>query len=89
MKRATTGITATSFWVWLSASLTAALPFVWTEITHQAPSTQQVTAVIAGIGAAFAAGVKVWHDLQMHKLANAAEDVLAAVPAVESAIKAI
>jgi hypothetical protein len=51
--------------------LTALLPTVWTLVTHQAPTTQQVAIVVTGIGAAISLGLKVYHDVKRHQIAGA------------------
>ena len=80
-----TGPTSTSWWVAMSAMLTALVPFVWTMITHQSPSTEQVTAIVAGVGAAIAVVTKIWHDVQRHQIAAALRDASAGVGAVRQA----
>jgi hypothetical protein len=74
-----TGPTSTSWWLTVSAMLTSVLPFVWVQITHQAPSTQQVATVVGGVGAVVAFVTKIWHDLSRRKMAAAAPSLQASL----------
>ena len=66
-----TGPSSTSFWAAASGLAVSVLVVVLPYVTHKPADVASVSALVGGLGALGTVVVKLWHDVQRHKLAAA------------------
>lgn len=81
-----TGPTSTSFWAAISGLAVSALVVVLPYVTHKPADVVSISAAVGAVGALGSVVVKLWHDVQRHKLAAAVPVAADAVANIEKVL---